>query len=184
MIIEKIEDAIVAAVLAAGIIPSGEVNSYAGEFDDDTFEHIRKLPAAWATFGGASRPKRSGANLWRYDATFGLIIAARSVKSHGAGRKGEAGVYALLDKTHKLLLRQDLDLPILELAPGAIRPLVNSRLRNEAIVAYTQEWHTAWVEKVPPEAGALWMRQGLSYYLKPGDDTADTEDLITLEQAA
>lgn len=187
MIITAIEDGVIAAIRRARIVGDNEVNSYAGEFDDDVFESIRKFPAAWVTFGGASKPKRFGAKKWRYDAVFVIIVAARSVRNESAARKGDPGslgAYQLLDHVHKALLNQDFALPILEFQPGAVKTLLNSRLRNDAIAAYTQEWHTAWIEVVPPEAGEMWLRQGLNYYLKPGDDNADATDLVTLQEAA
>lgn len=187
MIITTIEDAMIDAIRAAQIVGTEEVNSYAGEFDDDVFEALRKLPAVWVTFGGANKPRRFGANRWRYDATFVSIVAARSVRSERAARAGTpgfAGAYQLLDHVHKILLNQDFGLPVLEFQPGAVKTLLNSRLRNEAIAAYTQEWQTAWVEQVPPESGKMWLKQGLNYYLKPGDDDADASDLVTLQEAA
>lgn len=187
MIITSIERAMIEAIKAAHIIPGDEVKSYAGEFDEDVFDTIRKMPAAWVTFGGTAKPKRFGARSWRYDATFVTIVAARSVMSESAAREGspsEPGAYQLLSASHKVLLNQDLGLPIREFQPGAIKTLLNTRLRNDAIAAYTQEWHTAWVEQMPPEAGLMWLRTGLNYYLKPGDEDPDASDVIELAEAA
>jgi hypothetical protein len=84
---------------------------------------------------------------------------------------------------HKLLQGSDFGLPVLRFEPGAMRVLVNARQRGHGIAAYSQEWHTAWIEQRPPEVGAEWLKLGLSYYLKPGDDTADAADLVTLQAA-
>lgn len=188
ILVAKTEAAIINAIRAAGIVFDDQVQSYAGEIDDETFDTVRKLPAIWCTFGGANRPRAVGTSKkkWRYDATFVTICAARNISSEGAARAGtpgELGVYQMLDRVHQVLQGRDLDLPLLALEPGKVTVLANARAGRDAIAAYAQEWHTAWIEQAPPEVGVEWLRLGLNYYLKPGDDTADATDLVTLEAA-
>jgi phage gp37-like protein len=188
MIVAQIEAAMIETLRNAAVVFADQVQSYAGEIDDDVFETVRKLPAVWCTFGGANRPRAVGMSKakWRYDATFVSICAARNITSERAARAGtpgELGVYDMLDQVHKLLQGNDFGLPVLRFEPGAMRVLVNARQRGDGIAAYSQEWHTAWIEQQPPEVGAEWLKLGLNYYLKPGDDTADAADLVTLQAA-
>ena len=187
MIVDQIEDAIIAAIKAAPLAYRLKaVESYGGELDDELFDIVRALPAIWVTFAGVQKPQRKSADKWLYRATFATIVAARNVRSEKATRRGSAGgepgVYAMLEDVKKLVTRQDFALPILRLEPGAIRTLYNTKLRGQAMAAFAQEWHTAWIERVPPagEDGTLWLKAGLNYYLKPGDDVADASDLVTL----
>jgi phage gp37-like protein len=186
MIVDQVEDAIITAITNAALAYKLKaIESYGGQLDDELFDVVRALPAVWVTFAGVSKPIRKSADKWLYRATFATIVAARNVRSEKATRRGsvgEPGVYTMFDDVKKLVIGQDYALPIARLEPGAIRTLYNTQLRGQAMAAFAQEWHTAWIERVPPagEDGTMWLKAGLNYYLKPGDDTVDASDEITL----
>ncbi|MDR5803405.1 DUF1834 family protein [Caballeronia sp. LZ001] len=131
-----------------------EVSTYGGEFDDDEFDTvIRRFPAAWVTFGGVRRtePHSAGRTKWRAEATFVVMVGARSLRSeqtsrHGGAAKAEVGTNLIVSAVRYLLNQQDMALPIRELQPGSIRTLFNTRTRDEAISVFALEFHTAWVE--------------------------------------
>ncbi|KWF84984.1 hypothetical protein WL94_20165 [Burkholderia cepacia] len=177
-----------------------EVKTYGGEFDDDELESVvRRFPAAWVTFGGVKRtdPVSTSRSKWRAEATFVVMVGARSVRNeetsrHGGPAAAEVGTNLLVSATRRLLNEQDMGLPIRNLQPGAIRTLFNTKVRSDAMSVYALEFRTAWVEEslflgaypegVPP--GSLdevfqryngqidpetpdWKTTMMSYFLKP-----------------
>ncbi|MEX3817781.1 DUF1834 family protein [Paraburkholderia sp. BR14262] len=134
------------------------VDTYGGEFDDENLaDVIRRFPAAWTTFGGAGKPKPvdTSREKWHTPATFVVMVGTRSVRSEAASRQGgpsarEIGTNLLIYGVRRLLIQQDLALPIKEFAPGTIRTLFNTRLQREAFSVFALEFHTEWVEKALP----------------------------------
>lgn len=131
-----------------------EVKTYGGEFDDEDLEAVvRRLPAAWITFGGVKRtePVSTDRHKWRAEAIFVVMVGARNVRNEQASRHGgpaqiEVGTNLLISAVRYLLNQQDMGLPIRHLAPGAIRTLFNTKVRSDAMSVYAMEFHTAWVE--------------------------------------
>lgn len=184
-IIAQIEDAIINRIkTAAGLgYVLQYVESYGGQLDDDTFETVRSLPAVWVTFAGCDKPKQRGENLFLADAHFVLIMGARNIRGEREGRVGsigEVGVYQMIDDMGKLLMMQDLGLPIDHFRPGRIRTLYNQKLQNNGLAVFTQEWHTKIQLSPASPQEDDWLRMGLNYMLKPGDGVADASDQITL----
>lgn len=183
--IAAIETAIIARIkAAAGLAYLREVDSYGGQFDDETFDVIRVLPAVWITFAGSARPEQKGTGKFLTPATFAVMCCARSVRSERTTRHdgpgGEVGVYTILRDVRNLLIMQDLGLEIDHLRPGAVRTLYNTRLRAGGLAVFAQEWHTKYVDEVPDEAAVDLLRVSLNYALKPGDDQPDASDLVQL----
>jgi phage gp37-like protein len=182
-----IENAIIARIRDAqlGYLPT--VESYGGQFDDDTFDVVRVLPAVWVTFAGSAKPEQKGEKKFLTPATFAVMCCARSTRSEKTtrhdGPAGEVGVYRMLEDVKQLLLMQDLGLEIDHLRPGATRTLYNTKLRNSALAVFSQEWHTKYVDVAAPEAEVDLLRVGLNYRIKPGDDVTDASDLVTLKQS-
>ena len=187
--IAVIEEAIKARIAGAGLPYKPTVATYSGEFDDGLEAVIRNFPAIWVCFGGEGpgKPMATSKRVWRFPATFVVIVGARNLRSEAATRKGDArqvGTYAMLGDVRRLLLNQDLGLEIAELAPGRVRTLVNARLKNNSASAYSMEWHTGYDVKLGepalPEPEML-ERVGLNYHLVPDDGNPDAQDLVTLQ---
>lgn len=131
-----------------------QVSTYGGEFDDgDLAEVVRNFPAAWVTFGGikSTKPVGTSRDKWKAEGTFIVMVGARSVRSEAASRQGgplasEVGTNLLIYGVRRLLIQQDMQLPIRELVPGSVRTLFNTRLQREAFSVFACEFHTAWVE--------------------------------------
>ncbi|WP_295756023.1 phage protein Gp37 [Undibacterium sp.] len=180
-----IETAIINRIkAAAGLSYLRSVESYGGQFDDDTFDVVRILPAVWVTFAGSAKPVQHGANAFLTPVTFAVMCCARSVRSEETtrhdGPAGEVGVYRILKDVKTLLLMQDLGLDIDHLRPGATRTLYNTNLRNNGLAVFAQEWHTKFSDDVPAEANVTeLLHVGLNYRLKPGDDLTDAADTVT-----
>lgn len=182
--IAQIEQGIVQRLQAG--LPGVQVESYAGQLDDDALEWIRRLPAVWVTFDRAATVKRTGARSWHYAGRFVVLAAQRALRGEPTRRLGtgaDAGVYQLLEDAKQLLANQTLGLAIEALDPGAITPVLQARFAAEAIAVFSQAYDCAWAETVPAPAltpeGEL-QGVGLRYYLKPGDDQPDAEDRVTL----
>lgn len=134
------------------------VATYGGEFDDENLaDVIRRFPAAWVTFGGVrkSTPVDMSRQKWKRDATFVVMVGARSSRSevasrHGGPSAGEIGTNLLIYGVTRLLTQQDLSLPIREFAPGSIRTLFNTRLQREAFSVFALEFHTEWIDQALP----------------------------------
>ncbi|MCW3479736.1 DUF1834 family protein [Neisseriaceae bacterium JH1-16] len=134
-----------------------EVGSYGGELDEGLEEAIRRFPAAWVTFGGVTKTEPTGTSRQKYKAhgQFVVMVGDRSVRSEAASRqggpaRGEVGTYPLIYAVRRLLVSQDLGLPIQELMPGRVRTLFNSRLERQAFSVFACEFHTAWIEHALP----------------------------------
>lgn len=181
-----------------------EVKTYGGEFDSDELDSVvRRFPAAWVTFGGVHRtdPSNTSRAKWKSEATFVVMVGARSVRSeessrHGGVAKAEVGTNLLISCVRHLLNQQDMGLKIREFAPGPIRTLFNTQVRGNAMSVYALEFRTAWVEdtlylgafpqgesegqlgQVFEDYGGQidpptpdWTATLFSYFLKPGEST-------------
>lgn len=128
------------------------VESYGGQFDDDTFDVVRVLPAIWIAFAGTGKPEQKGADRFLTPASFVVMHCARSVRGEKAtrhgGPNGEVGVYQLLRDVKQILLMQDLGLAIDHLRPGPIKTLFNTKLRKNGLAVFTQEWTTKFIDNV------------------------------------
>ena len=198
--IAEIEDAIIARITAANAAIPGlgykltGVTSYGGELDEDLARVVRTFPAVWVTFAGAGKPKAVGTarDKWLTPATFTVMVAARNVRGERDTRHGltvggvikEVGAYQMLQDVSLLLINTDLGLPIAFLRPGAIRTLYNSKLNGQGMAVFAREWHTEYIESQPrtpiDPTDPMWLKMGINYYLKPGDNIADAADLTTL----
>nr|WP_255680832.1 phage protein Gp37 [Azonexus sp. R2A61] len=190
MIYAQLEDQVIARVKAASDSNAlgyrlAHVESYGGEFDDDTFfTQFRRFPAVWVTVGG-DKPKRLGPTKWQCALQLAVMVGARSPRGERNARRGSVeavGAYQMQQDVRDLLTNQDLGLPIARLAPGASRTLFNTRIAGNGLAVFAQEFATSYTYTPPdgaetvPDITAI----GLRYYLKPGDEQPDLEDLLTL----
>lgn len=200
--IGEIEDGIINRIETAASATPGlgyklkKVASYGGEMDDELAKVVLSFPAVWVTFAGCgkSKPMNTQKTKWITPATFVTMVGARNVRGERATRRGvkvgsqliDVGAYQMLEDVSLLLSGSDLGLEILALSPGAIRTLYNTSLNNKAVAVFAREWHTGFVESKPREpidtSDPMWLKLGISYYLKPGDDVTDVSDLLTLDE--
>lgn len=136
--IKDIENAIIKRIKTAsdtGILeyklPS--VGSYGGEMDADIPAIVRnRTPSIWVTFLGEDNP---GTKLMLPDCdiSFAVIVYVRNVKSEATSRTGddkEVGAYKIVYDIKKLLINQDLGLPIKNFELMRVYPIYNGQLQN------------------------------------------------------
>jgi len=171
-----------------------EVASYGGEFDEGLLAEVRRFPAIWVAFAGSGRPVPYGTSKgrWIKPLVFVTMVGTRSIRGERQTRLGgpvpleEPGAYQMLDDVEAALANQDLGLAIDRLLPGAVRTLFNTRLNQEAVAVFAQEWHTKVVLDLSDGLAIDprqpdWLRLGIRYHLTPDDGLADAEDLVTLQ---
>lgn len=188
LIYAQLEDAVIARVKNASDSNAlgyrlAHVDSYGGEFDDETFfTQFRKFPAVWVTVGG-DKPKRVSAKVWECALTLAVMVGARNVRGERFtrhGSVGEAGTYQLAQDVRDLLSVQDFDQLVAPLALGPTRTLFNTRQGNEARSVLAIEFTTTYTYRPPEPDEADLTGINLRYYLKPGDDVEDATDTLTL----
>jgi phage gp37-like protein len=189
-IIAQVEDAMIEAITTARGLPYQlkSVEHYGGQLDDETFDWVRALPAAWVTFGGAQRPVSlaTGRNAWKVPATFVLMIGQRNVAGEDKARHGSrvaVGTYQIIHDLRALFIRNDLGLPIDFMAPGAIRTLFNTTVKRAAMSVFALEFHTAWIERPADERTLGLLKMGLNYHTPPAAENPAASDLVTLQGA-
>jgi len=199
----EIEDAILLH-LAGALTPStvgykvAAIASYGGEFDEDLAQVVRVMPAVWVAYAGSGKPTPIGTSRERFrtPATWSVMVGARNVRGERFTRTGlkvgnaitEVGTYQMLEDVRTALLRQDFGLAIEPFTPGPVRTLFNTSLNGQALSVLSLEMHTAFVIELPrtpiDPSNPDWLRVGVEYHLKPGDDAPDASDLIHLPSAA
>jgi phage gp37-like protein len=187
--IAQIESAFVARLNALQR-PGGlkvNVDSYAGQLDDELFGWIRSLPAAWVTFDAVTEARRVGGRTFKYTGTFEVLSAQRHLgqdvrRLNDDSKALDIGVYELVEQNKLALVNQKLGLAIQPVTPGVIRSVMKGVFDRQAITVLSQAFTTTWMETVPEDAvspdGELQL-VGLNYLLVPGDDTVDSTDLVT-----
>lgn len=189
--IQLVEEALVARLRAVQRPYTGlVVESYGAQLDDETFGWVRTLPACWVTFDQVHDVKRVGSRSLKVTATFEVLTAQRALVENdrrlgAAGPAAGVGVYQLVEDNKLALVGQKLGLAIQPLTPGAIRPVMKGIANRDAVAVYAQVFRTEWMETTPdPNASDTDLLDiGLNYLLKPGDDIADSTDLVTLRPA-
>lgn len=188
LIYADLEDAVIARVKGASDSNAlgyrlAEVASYGGEFDDETFfTSVRKFPAVWVTVGG-DKPKKISAKVWQCTLTLAVMVGSRNVRGERFTRRGavgEVGSYQMAQDVRDLLAGQALGLDISPLDVGPIRTLFNTRQGREARSVMAVEFSTVFTFRKAEEVTGEYAGISLGYRLKPGDDTPDATDTISL----
>jgi phage gp37-like protein len=180
----QIEDAMITAIQSAPTMKYlRAVDSYGGQFDDESFDVIRVLPAVWVTFAGTGKPHKTGAQHFLTPAKFAVMCCARSIRSEKTtrhnGPNGEVGVYQMLEDVKAVLLMQDLGLPIDYFQPGAITTLYNTRHRQNGLAVFAQEWHTKFMDAVPSVSSTPLQSVSLAYS-RAGTSQVEATDIVQL----
>lgn len=186
--IAQIEAAMVARLTAA-VRASGQLKaeSYGGQLDDDLFAWARVLPAVWVTFDAVTEFKRTGRRTFKVKGAFEVLSAQRhlvqDVRRLNDDTKGrEVGAYELVEQNKLILVNQDLGLAIQPFTPGAIRSVMKGMVNRDAITVLAQTFNTEWMEEYEEPAAVpegYLETVAVDYLLKPGDNTADSSDVIT-----
>lgn len=184
--VKLIEQALVARLAAKlqGVV----VESYAGQLDDQLATWVRQLPAVWVTFERLPSQRRVSRRKLHATARFQVMVAQRALVGEPAARQGAngfKGVYDLLDGDVKqALMDQALGLAIEPFHPAGTQMVAQGYFANEAVAVMSAAWVTAFTETVPDlpeEEPAELHTVGLDYSIQPGDDAADTGDVVTLQ---
>jgi phage gp37-like protein len=182
--LKLIEEGLVAAVKAA--LPDADVESYAGQLDDEHAEWMRRLPCAWVTFERTVGVKVIGRRTVLRTVRFQVLVAQQMHGPNPAtrlGDHGQQGLYELLDE-HVLaaLLHEKLGLPIEPLVPVETKMVLQGYFGNEAAAVMAAGWQTRYSETIPAPGAPIndLVTVGLNYPIKPGDDVPDGADVVTL----
>lgn len=167
------------------------VESYGAQLDDDTFAWVRTLPAVWVTFDKISESKRVGRHLFKVTGSFEVLSAQRHLNENerrlASTDSGQAiGLYELIEDNKLLLANRSLGLAIQPFTPGELKPVMKGLAGRDAVAIYSQTFTTQWMEEIPDESvdgKTDLLTVGLNYLIKPGDDTVDTSDLVTLRES-
>lgn len=169
--ITAIEQAVLAKVRAsfdvrASAIQKGQAGLYAAP------------TVSVAIFEGTFKPEGRG---WRQAVSAVLLVTFKNIRSEEDRRKG---INPIIQGMVSLLGGQDLGLGIKELTPERWKDVTDAEDEQAGEIVYTLQFGTSFlVERVDPEAATATdlLRIGLNYYLKPGDDTVDASDQLTLQ---
>lgn len=191
LIYADIEDAIIARVKAAQTAGAlgyrlAHIDSYGGEFDDDTFwTNFRSFPAVWVTIGGET-VERLGRRARRATVRGAVMVGTRSARGERFARigvTGEPGSYQILDDVRQLVTGFGLVAECDAFEPGRVTTLYNTRVGRDGLSVLALEISTRYDFEVPepPTGDALNITEiALNYRLQPDDQSDDAQDIIEL----
>ena len=145
-IIDRLQKAVNSGVLGYKI---PVIASYSGEGDDD-IPHLLKTrsPAVWVAYSGEEAAAGSRKDVNAY---FSLIVYVRNNKSENAAREGSlnhAGAYQLINDIKRLLIEQDLGLPIEPFSFIEAKPTINARLEKYYTTMFGLRFKTLYTQPV------------------------------------
>ena len=125
--------------------------------------------------------KRVGQTGLQCDVTLYVIIIFKNVSDELSRRKG---VYPILMGAVNLLFGQTLGLSIEELEPLSFREITSALDDEKGLIVFQLPFTTNFgFTMLEDEAAKDLLSLGLSYYLKPGDETEDATDEVTIAPA-
>lgn len=191
--IGELEDAIVARILAAQAAALWPyklmtVETYGGQISEDTQSTFR-FPAVFVAFKGMKKRGLLGERTRLVDLHLVLYVASRNPRNERATRHGDThapGSFQIAEDLIALLENQRLGMPMVHpLSAEEIDTLFVARKNDganaESILAIPFMCQFAWTAALPECANVTaddWLKTGQTFYLEPGDDVADTGDLI------
>lgn len=175
--VAKIESSIVERIRSARLPYLRFVGSYGGELMGDWQEVVRAVPAVWVAFAGSAEPAPKNTANTRFVArlTYSTIVAARSVRSEEACRRGgpaSVGSYRMLDDVATLLCMQDFGLDGVDyLRPGRVRSLFSAKIQGQALSVFSQEWSASVVIQLREPGQRALGTETADAYLPPEGQT-------------
>jgi phage gp37-like protein len=121
-----LEDAVLAALTAQLGSQVKTLTTYQGDYLADLKTQAWRLPAVLVLLR-ESRTTQVAARSYEVTLDFTVVVAARQLRSEAAGRRGEGGVYEILEGVRQALWHQDLGLEILPLSPLKEEPLLSTK---------------------------------------------------------
>lgn len=130
--------------------------------------------------------KKVSQSTFKIDISVFLTIAFKKLKAEDSRRKG---LYPLLLAVINYLTLQNLELKNTD-GSNKIDPLQPVRFQNvtteadlaSGLLLFQIQFRTGfYIEKVEDEVAGELLRIGLEYYLKPGDDVLDAQDIMELK---
>jgi len=107
-----------------------------------------------------------------------IIVTFQNLRGTADRRKG---IYPIIEAIIGCLVSQTLGLTIDALVPIRMDNITNHEEAEEGKVVFQLEFKTGFIfERMTDEQVTDLLQIGLNYYLKPGDDTADASDLVSL----
>jgi phage gp37-like protein len=189
LIYADIEDAIIARIKAAQTAGAlgyrlAHIDSYGGEFDDETFwTNFRSFPAVWVTIGGET-VERMGRRARRATVRGAVMVGTRSARGERFARHGvtgEPGSYQILDDVRQLVSRFGLVAECETIEPGRVTTLYNTRVGSNGLSVLALEISTRYDFEVPDAAAGDApdiTEIALNYRLQPDDGVGDSTDLV------
>jgi len=118
------------------------------------------------------------AQRYRLAASVYVVVTFQNLRGTKDRRQG---VYPILEAVLAVLIGQKLGLEIDPLAPKRLDNITSQEEATDGKVVFQIEFETGFiVEPLSDEQVVNLLKVGLNYYLKPGDDTADASDLVSL----
>jgi len=107
-----------------------------------------------------------------------VIVTFQHLRDLASRRKG---IYPIIEAIVACLVGQTLGLTIDGLVPIRMENITNQEEAEDGKVVFQLEFKTGFIfERMTDEQVTNLLKIGLNYYLKPGDDTADASDLVSL----
>lgn len=126
------------------------------------------------------RFEKAAASAYRQTLTVSVYVLFRHLKNE-KGRR--LGVYPILEGIAGILTLQALGLDITPLRPVGFRNATTDGIEASGGIAFKMDFSTSYlVSRMDDEKAADLLKTGLSYYLQPGDDVKDAEDVVTHAQ--
>ena len=201
MNLSEIEQGIKDAIKALGREYIAAIETYGGDFDEDSLPStVRRFPAVWTTFQGSGKPEQLSARKFRIPLVFVTLVGARSLRNEEATRHGvevdgqsfSIGTFQLLQDVQLALLNNDLKAfgvcGITPLTIGKIDKIFDKRTQESGLSVLAQQWHTTCIitqsasdrDLDAPEAD--WIQKVNVDYHVNQDDVAEATDFIVLNQ--
>lgn len=174
----------------------GQVDSYAGQFDEDVSEVVRDFPLVFFAWSGEwADPLSLGDSAWQYRPVFAAIVGVKSLRNekatrHGGPSSGEVGSYQVVTDLRAMFTGQRLGLGIRPFEPGPARSLFNRRVNDLKISVLVAEFRTEYVGVPLAEELADFETFHADWDIPPhgtydsvplADGEADAQDTVTLE---
>ena len=162
-----------------------EIGSYRGQLDEDGINAVvNNLPALYVSFAGHKNPKarNTAGDVLYVPATFTVFVVTRNLSSEVAGRVGSAhavGAYQLIEAVRRLMVWQDLGLPIERFTVGPVQLLGHIKVGVHGLTAYGCSFDTAWLDKLRGVEG-LPLRDDPVFADLDGARSDDDPDLLRI----